>query len=305
MRHLKILREKIKIFLAQTALHLEGIHLDEVQTKDLLNEENLKYFEVDEEDAIVMRNIVNTLNYLETIDIKNHPINLDLYVKLNEMLAHEQALETGRLRTRPVAISCIPDDIQPCRKEDVVKEIEKISNINNENFRQVIPESFCRLARMQPFFDGNKRSTAFLCNTALLKKDLGLLVINIENLAKFESFLTDYYTEKNKDILNFIGDELILSSEQIAHEAVSHISNNVQKVIRENENSNTYNRSIFADALEKRQFSQKNDQPTQEVARQNAGGEPAPAGKSVFSQALGQGEAVPETSQDTSQDAKS
>lgn len=37
MDTLKIYRTKRKIYLAQTALHFEGIHLDDVQTMDLLD----------------------------------------------------------------------------------------------------------------------------------------------------------------------------------------------------------------------------------------------------------------------------
>ena len=215
MNHIQILREKTKIFLAQTALHLEGIHLNEVQTKDLLDKNIYEYFDTDEEDAIVMRNVVIALNYLESIDIANQEIDLNLYITLNEILAYEQALETGHLRTKPVAISCIPNDIPPCEEKDIVCEIEKINAIHEKNFKQVIPSVFCKLIRMQPFFDGNKRSTAFLCNVALLKKNLGLLVINYENLGKFELLLTDYYTEKNNNILQFMQNKLIFSSKQL------------------------------------------------------------------------------------------
>ncbi|MBQ7607672.1 MAG: Fic family protein [Desulfovibrionaceae bacterium] len=213
MNHSTILTEKTKIFLAHTALHLEGIHLNEVQIKDLLDKNIHEYFDADEEDAIVMRNVVNALNYLESIIVDRQVIDLNLYITFNAILAYEQALETGHLRTRPVVISCIPNDIPPCEEKDVVGEIKKIATIDDKNFKKVISSAFCKLIRMQPFFDGNKRSTAFLCNAAILKKNLGLFVINYENLGKFELLLTDYYTKKNNDILQFIEDELILSPE--------------------------------------------------------------------------------------------
>ena len=92
---LKCLREKDKISFAQTALHLEGIHLNEDDTSDLLANKNRKVFDVNEEDAIIMRNVVNALNYLETLDFDNINIDLCLYIKFNSILADEQARFVG------------------------------------------------------------------------------------------------------------------------------------------------------------------------------------------------------------------
>lgn len=49
---------------------------------------------------------------------------------------------------------------------------------------------------MQPFYDGNKRTTLFFCNTALLKKQLGIFFIENEKYDIFENELTKYYTEQ-------------------------------------------------------------------------------------------------------------
>lgn len=218
MNILKVYRKQCKIFLAQTALHLEGIHLDDVQTQDLLDRQTHRCFEVDEDDAIVMRNIVDTLDYLEKLDISNLSIDTKLYIKLNELLAKEQALFVGRFRNRPTAIGCIPDDI-PVYDESLIKnEVERLSNINEANYHSVVPECFCNLSLMQPFFDGNKRSTAFLCNVALIKKNLGVFSISYEKLGEFNSLLRDYYTGENKNILDFIGKELIITTKQLNDE---------------------------------------------------------------------------------------
>ena len=74
--------KKCKISLAQTALHLEGMHLDDIQTEDLLDRQTHQYFEADEDDAIVMRNIIDTLNYLENLDLSNISIDINLYITL-------------------------------------------------------------------------------------------------------------------------------------------------------------------------------------------------------------------------------
>lgn len=70
---------------------------------------------------------------------------------------------------------------------------------------------------MQPFFDGNKRSTAFLCNASLIKKNLGIFSIHYEKLGTFNSLLMDYYTGVNKKILDYINEELIVSVKQLSN----------------------------------------------------------------------------------------
>ncbi|MBE6440775.1 MAG: Fic family protein [Desulfovibrio desulfuricans] len=165
-----------------------------------------------------MRNVVAALDFLETINMKQVSIDLDLYIKLNALLAIDQALETGHLRNQPVSIGCIPEDIEVFDKSLIEHEIKRIADITETDFREVIPDAFCRLARMQPFFDGNKRTTAFLCNVSLLKRGLGLFIINDEKLGRFNALLFEYYTGKNNDILEFIGNECIISVEQLAKE---------------------------------------------------------------------------------------
>ena len=211
--------KQCKIFLAQTALHLEDIHLDDIQIQHLLDRQTHQCFEIDEDDAIVMRNIVDALDYLEKLDLNSLLIDTKLYIKLNELLAKEQALFIGRFRDRPTAIGCIPDDI-PVYDESLIKnEVERLSNINEASYHSVVPECFCKLSLMQPFFDGNKRSTAFLCNVALIKKNLGVFSISYEKLDEFNSLLRDYYTGENKNILDFIGKELIITTKQLNDES--------------------------------------------------------------------------------------
>ncbi|MBR4605863.1 MAG: Fic family protein [Lachnospiraceae bacterium] len=218
MNILKNIRDSSKIFLAQTALHLEGIHLDSVDTLELINSDNKKVFEVDEEDAIIMRNVVNTLDYLKTIDFDNTDINLDLYIKLNSILAKDQALFVGKLRDTPTFIGCIDEEIGVYDKKFIINEVAKLNSINNDNFRKIIPEVFCRLSRMQPFYDGNKRSTNFLCNIALIKKNIGLFFIDYDNLKDFNINLKDYYQNQNNNILEFIGNKLIRTANELEKE---------------------------------------------------------------------------------------
>ncbi|MBQ9407000.1 MAG: Fic family protein [Desulfovibrio sp.] len=152
--------------------------------------------------------------------MKDIEITIDYYTKLNAILAKEQALSVGSLRNKPIWIDCIPEDIPPCTEETVCAEISKLTSINEYNFREIVANVFCRLVRMQPFFDGNKRATNVLCNTVLIQKNLGLFVIPVEKIGEFNHLLRDYYTEKNSAILEFISMELIYTKSQLCEDAI-------------------------------------------------------------------------------------
>ena len=173
-------------------------------------------FEINEVDSIILRNVVDGLNFLEEIDFQKVTIDIDLYIKLNTILAREQALFTGDLRTGSVNIDCIPEDIPPARAEDVFEYVNRLNHIDENTFRNIIPEVFCRLSRMQPFWDGNKRTTSFLCNIALMKNDLGIFIIKDElQTERFVDLLRDFYINEDPSIFAYIADELMISRQDL------------------------------------------------------------------------------------------
>ena len=217
---INIFRERNKIFLAQTALHLEGIHLDYVNTKELLETDTIDAFGIDDEDAIVMHNVVNALNFLESINFSNLSIDIQYYITLNSILADQQALYTGFLRNQPVSIGCIPEPIPVYQEEMIQEKIDILNAVDENTFRNIVPKIFCELSLMQPFFDGNKRATNFLCNSVLLKKDIGLFIIDKNNIDKFNSYLYQYYTKQNTDIFEYIGSELIFTRNELVNDEI-------------------------------------------------------------------------------------
>ena len=98
MANLKDFRREVKIHFAQSLCRFEGIYLTDIQTEKLLNKENFEMLDFPEEESLVIDNVVNTLNYMESLDISHLDVDLDLYIKLNSMLAKDQALFTGVLR---------------------------------------------------------------------------------------------------------------------------------------------------------------------------------------------------------------
>lgn len=203
MANLKDFRSEVKINFAQSLFRFEGINLTDIQTEKLLNNDNFAMLEFTEDESLVINNVINTLNYLESLDLSKHAIDLDLYIQLNSSLAKDQALITGALRNGLCSIPCIGQIPVP-ELENVQKEISALNNITKDNYKSVVSECFCNLSKLQPFWDGNKRTTLFLCNAQLIKNDFDLLVIQKDNYAVFEEHLTDFYTASDKTIVDFL-----------------------------------------------------------------------------------------------------
>ena len=188
--------ERNKIQLVQTLLQFEDILLSPVQIQSLLDGSIKEKIKLDHEGSIVVRNVIKALDFLNNCNLETLKLNSDLYIHLNELLAYEQALDVGYFRNSNVSIGCIDGAIPPAPKEALEKSLNAIENIKKDNFKEVIAENFCKLIRMQPFYDGNKRTTLFFCNTALLKKQLGIFFIENEKYDIFENELTKYYTKQ-------------------------------------------------------------------------------------------------------------
>ena len=156
-----------------------------------------------EDESLIINNVINTLNYMESLNLSKQNIDLNLYIQLNSFVAKDQALVTGALRNGLCSIPCIGQIPVP-EVENVQKEISALNNITKDNYKSVVSECFCNLSKLQPFWDGNKRTTLFLCNAQLIKNDFDLLVIQKDNYAVFEEHLTDFYTASDKTIVDFL-----------------------------------------------------------------------------------------------------
>ena len=155
--------------------------------------------------------MINTLNYMESLNLSKQNIDLNLYIQLNSFLAKDQALFTGDLRNGLCSIPCIGQIPVPSQ-ESVQNEICKLNNVTINDFKTVVSECFCNLSKMQPFWDGNKRTTLFLCNAQLIKNDFELLIIKKDSYATFEEHLTAFYTENDKSIIDFLAQNCFIKT---------------------------------------------------------------------------------------------
>lgn len=191
-----MLRENTKLYFAQTLFLFENISLSPIQTSSLLDGSINNRIQLNYDESIVVKNVINAFDFLDKCNLKTLKLDAKFYIYLNKLLAIEQALDVGNFRNGNVIIGCIDGTIPPPSEMAIKKSLKAIASINKNNFKEVIADNFCKLIRMQPFYDGNKRSTLFFCNTSLLQKQLGLFFIKQKNYDVFENELTKYYTEK-------------------------------------------------------------------------------------------------------------
>ena len=175
------------------------------QTQTILNGVNVPNVQLDDIQAILnMRDAWRHL--LGTLD---EPITLEYLCKLNELIARNEALEWGKLRTGRVAISGTEYTPPIPLQETVTQELKEILTADITATEKALM-AFAWGTRGQFFWDGNKRTSMTLANKLLLSAGAGILTITDKHMEQFNSLLVDYYNSGNSDQLKqFLYDNAI------------------------------------------------------------------------------------------------
>lgn len=175
------------------------------QTQTILNGVNVPNVQLDDIQAILnMRDAWRHL--LGTLD---EPITLEYLCKLNELIARNEALEWGKLRTGRVAISGTEYTPPIPLQETVTQELKEILTADITATEKALT-AFAWGTRGQFFWDGNKRTSMTLANKLLLSAGAGILTITDKHMEQFNALLVDYYNSGNSDQLKqFLYDNAI------------------------------------------------------------------------------------------------
>ena len=133
---------------------------------------------------------------LKTID---EPVTLDYLCRLNELIARNEALEWGKLRTGKVGISGTDYDLPIPQKEQVQNELEQL--LNGETATEQALNAFAWGTRGQFFWDGNKRTSMTLANKILISHGAGILTVTDQYMEEFTVLLLDHYNRGNSEPL--------------------------------------------------------------------------------------------------------
>lgn len=136
------------------------------------------------------------------------PFELEFVCKINSYVARNEAPEWGVLRNGNVGISGTNYVPPTPAKECVIREIEKINNIENVTERAI--RYFLWGMRSQLFWDGNKRTSTLCANKILIKNGKGILSVKEQDLREFNQRLTEFYNTNDYLVIeDFIYDKCI------------------------------------------------------------------------------------------------
>jgi Fic family protein len=167
------------------------------QTRTILNGVNVAGVQLDDIQAIL--NMRDAWRYLlKTMD---EPITFSYWCKLNELIARNEALEWGKLRTGTVGISGTDYEPPVPQQEQVCRELADILEHPDWSATDKALEAFTWGARGQFFWDGNKRTSLTLANKILISSGAGMLTITDRHMERFNGLLLEFYNTGVSDTL--------------------------------------------------------------------------------------------------------
>ena len=183
---------------------MEGLNITFPQTQTILDGVNVQELKLDEIQCVL--NLRDAWRFV--INNIENEFDLEFICKVNELVARNESLEWGKLRTGNVSISGTDYIPEIPKEEKVINEIDNISKIYNITERAI--EYMLYGMRAQLFWDGNKRTSTICANAIMIKNGKGIIKVADKHLKEFNELLTEYYTTNQKEkIKQFIYDNCI------------------------------------------------------------------------------------------------
>ena len=134
------------------------------------------------------------------------PFNFNMFLAINGIVAKEQALEWGVLRTGNVSISGTDHIPNVQSKTSIDKLISDFTKSSNKYIGAAT--LLVKLIKTQPFWDGNKRTAFLSVNKLLIENSLGVLTLKVKDFHEFNRLLSHYYNDESTlgVLTNFIVD---------------------------------------------------------------------------------------------------
>lgn len=196
------LLKKNIVELVYNAGKFEGLNTTLLQTEEIIKYNRANNVAVD--DVLTVVNLKRGFEML--LNDVQEPL-LETSKRINRIVAAEDALFPGEIRTGGVEVSTIQGRyVPPMLTEDEVK------NQYDEIMNQEISETekalrlFLFISKNQIFWDGNKRTALLTANKIMFSKGVGLLSIPETKFVKFNELLSNYYNS------NLLLDELTIIS---------------------------------------------------------------------------------------------
>lgn len=183
---------------------MEEINVTFLQVKKILEGINVLNLKIDEIQCIL--NLRDAWKYV--INNIKEEFNINFICKINELVARNESIEWGVLRSGNVQITGT-EYISDVPEEEVVKkQIAEILKIKNTTERAI--EYMLYGMRSQLFWDGNKRTSMICANKIMIENGNGIIKVPDNKLEEFNTLLSEFYTSNDKvKIKQFIFDNCI------------------------------------------------------------------------------------------------
>ena len=203
------LLKKNIVELVYNAGKFEGLNTTLLQTEEIIKYNRANNVAVN--DVLTVVNLKRGFEML--LNDVQEPL-LETSKRINRIVAAEDALFPGEIRTGGVEVSTIQGRyVPPMLTEDEVK------NQYDEIMNQEISETekalrlFLFISKNQIFWDGNKRTALLTANKIMFSHGLGLLSVPESVFVKFNELLSMYdnsnQSSNESKILSFIHEECI------------------------------------------------------------------------------------------------
>jgi len=203
------LLKKNIVELVYNAGKFEGLNTTLLQTEEIIKYNRANNVAVD---AVLP--VVNLKTGFELLLNGIQEPLLETSKRINRIVAAEDALFPGEIRTGGVEVSTIQGRyVPPMLTED------EVNNQYGEIMNQEISETekalrlFLFISKNQIFWDGNKRTALLTANQIMFSQGLGLLSVPESVFAKFNELLSMYdnsnQSSNESKILSFIHEECI------------------------------------------------------------------------------------------------
>ena len=187
------LLKKNIVELVYNAGKFEGLNTTLLQTEEIIKYNRANNVAVD--DVLTVVNLKRGFELL--LNDVQEPL-LETSKRINRIVAAEDALFPGEIRTGGVEVSTIQGRyVPPMLTEDEVK------NQYDEIMNQEISETekalrlFLFISKNQIFWDGNKRTALLTANKIMFSQGVGLLSIPETKFVRFNELLSNYYNSSD------------------------------------------------------------------------------------------------------------
>jgi len=203
------LLKKNIVELVYNAGKFEGLKTTLLQTEEIIKYNRANNVAVD--DVLTVVNLKRGFEML--LNDVQEPL-LETSKRINRIVAAEDALFPGEIRTGGVEVSTIQGSyVPPMLTEDEVEDqYDEILNQEISETEKAL-RLFLFISKNQIFWDGNKRTALLTANKIMFSQGLGLLSIPENLFAKFNEILSMYYNSNQSSneskILSFMHEECI------------------------------------------------------------------------------------------------